>query len=158
MNQFVIDASLTLDWCFIDEQSPYGDAILSLLEDEENQATAIVPNLWPLEVLNALIVAERRNRVTYDEAQEFLAVIHGLDIEVEPTTSDQAFSNTFDDTYALARKHRLTAYDAAYLELAIRRGLPLASLDDALNKAALASGVNLVQLPPDKSTQDPKTV
>jgi predicted nucleic acid-binding protein len=147
VNQFVIDASLTLDWCFIDEQSLYGDAILSLLEDEQNQAAAIVPNLWPLEVLNALIVAERRNRVTYDEAQEFLAVIHGLDIEVEPTTSDQALSNTFDDIYALARKHRLTAYDAAYLELAIRRNLPLASMDEALNKAALASGVNLVQPP-----------
>jgi hypothetical protein len=58
-----------------------------------------VPNLWPLEVLNALIVAEHRNRVTYDEAQEFLAVIHGLDVEVERTTSDQAFSNNFDDIH-----------------------------------------------------------
>jgi predicted nucleic acid-binding protein len=155
VKQFVIDASLTLDWCFIDEQSPYGDAILSVLEDEVNEAAAIVPNLWPLEVLNALIIAERRNRITYDEAQEFLAVIHGLDIEVEHATSDLAFSNAFDDIYALARKHRLTAYDAAYLELAIRKGLPLASLDDDLKKAALASGVNLVQLPPEQTTQIP---
>jgi predicted nucleic acid-binding protein len=158
VKQFVIDASLTLDWCFIDEQSPYRDTILTVLEHEENEATAIVPNLWPLEVLNALIIAESRNRITYDEAQEFLAVIHGLDIEVEPTASDLAFSNSFDAIYALARKHRLTAYDAAYLELAIRRSLPLASMDEALNKAAVASGVSLVQLPPDQSTQDPKTV
>jgi len=142
VKQFVIDASLTLDWCFTDEQTSYGTAVLNLLDAG---ADAIVPSLWPLEVLNALIIAERRKRITYEEAQEFLTVIHGLDIEVEHGTRNPAFSDAFDDIYALARKHSLTAYDAAYIELAIRKSLPLASLDDDLNRAALASGVQLIQ-------------
>ena len=144
MKQFVIDASLTLDWCFTDEQTPYAAAVLTLLETDTD---AIVPSLWPLEVLNALIVAERRKRITLQEAEEFLTVIRGLNIEVEDAPSDRAFSQSFNDIYELARKHRLTAYDAAYLELALRRGLPLASLDDDLNRAAGASGVQLVQPP-----------
>jgi predicted nucleic acid-binding protein len=150
VKDFILDASLTLSWCFPDEKTPYSAAILTMLEAD---AEAIVPALWPLEIANALVVAERGKRITYDQTQEFLADILHLEIRLEPITSSLAFSHRFHDIYALARKHSLTAYDAAYLELAIRRGIPLASLDGALNKAALASGVNLVQPPPASTGQ-----
>jgi predicted nucleic acid-binding protein len=134
VKQIVIDASLALSWCFPDEKTSYSEGVLSLLEADTE---AVVPSLWLLEIVNTLVVAERRKRITYEQAQEFLNDLDGLEIVVEPTDSSLAFN----EIYTLARQHTLTAYDAAYLELAIRRGLPLASLDEALERAALASNV-----------------
>jgi len=138
VKQIVIDASLALSWCFPDESTSYSKSVLSVLELDTE---AVVPSLWLLEIVNTMVVAERRKRITYEQAEEFLDALDGLDVIVEPTDSSLAFN----DVYALARQHNLTAYDAAYLELAIRKGLPLASLDEALKKAALASNVKLVQ-------------
>jgi predicted nucleic acid-binding protein len=138
VKQIVIDASLALSWCFPDEKNPYSKSVLSFLEADTE---AVVPSLWLLEIVNTLLIAERRKRITYEQAQEFLDDLDGLEVIVEPTDSSLAFN----DVYALARRHTLTAYDAAYLELAIRKGLPLASLDESLKKAALASNVKLVQ-------------
>jgi predicted nucleic acid-binding protein len=138
VKQIVVDASLALSWCFPDEKTPYSESVLTLLETDTE---AVVPSLWLLEIVNALIVAERRKRITHEQAQEFLNNLDSLGVTVEPTDS----SLVFNDVYELARQHTLTAYDAAYLELAIRKGLPLASLDEPLKKAALASGVKLIE-------------
>jgi len=138
VNQIVIDASLALSWCFPDEKNSYSKSVLGFLEADTE---AVVPSLWLLEIVNTLVVAERRKRITYEQAQEFLSDLDALEVIVEPTDSSLAFK----DVYALARRHTLTAYDAAYLELAIRKGLPLASLDEVLKKGALASNVKLVQ-------------
>lgn len=138
MKQIVVDASLALSWCFPDEKTPYSESVLTLLETDTE---AVVPSLWFLEIVNALVVAERRKRITHEQAQEFLNDLDSLGVTVEPTDS----SLVFNDVYELTRQHTLTAYDAAYLELAIRKGLPLASLDEPLKKAALASGVKLIE-------------
>ena len=137
MKRIVIDASLALSWCFPDEKTSYGESVLTLLEADTE---AVVPSLWLLEIINTLVVAERRKRITHEQAQEFLKDIEDLEVAVEPIDSSLAFN----DVYTLARQHFLTAYDAAYLELAIRKSLPLASLDEDLKKAALASGVKVI--------------
>ena len=100
---------------------------------------AHVPGLWPLEVANALLVGERRGRTTAADAAHFLAILSAFPITVD----DETVARAWADTMHLARAHNLSAYDAAYLELAMRRGLPLATLDDKLKAAAVAVGVPL---------------
>jgi predicted nucleic acid-binding protein len=117
-----------LAWCFADEQEPYAVAVLRLLESR----TAIVPSIWPLEVVNAFVNAERRGRLQPARTAELIAEIAKLGIEVDSHTSAQAWK----ETLALARRHGLSVYDAAYLELAIRESLPLATLDQALARVA----------------------
>lgn len=135
----VVDSSVTLTWCFEDEHTV---ASLALLEQVvENGAMA--PALWPLEVMNALIMAERRKRVDAAQRQQLTVLLRDLPIALDEETAEQAWSATVQ----LAERHRLTVYDAAYLELAQRRSLPLASLDDELRAAAEAAGVALVGLP-----------
>ena len=129
----VIDSSVALAWCFPDEQDTYSQAVLDVLASE----TAIVPELWHLEVANTLVVGERRKRTTQANTVTWLGFLSSLPIEVEEETKAHAFG----DTISLARDHGLSAYDAAYLELAMRRGLPLATLDDKLKAAAQAAGV-----------------
>jgi predicted nucleic acid-binding protein len=96
-----------------------------------------VPALWPLEVANALLVGEHRKRITEAKVAQFLALLQILPITVDDETALRAWQ----DTLHLARLHDLTVYDAAYLELTVRLGLPLASLDDKLKAAAAAAGV-----------------
>lgn len=134
----VVDSSVALTWCFEDEQTP---ASLALLEAVV-EAGAIAPTLWPLEVLNALIMAERRKRVDVAQRQRLTGLLRDLPIVLDDETAAQAWSATVQ----LAERHRLTVYDAAYLELAQRRGLPLASLDNELRAAAAVAGVALVEL------------
>jgi predicted nucleic acid-binding protein len=119
---------VALAWCFADEQEPYAVAVLRLLEIR----TAIVPSIWPLEVVNAFANAERRGRLQPARTGELIAEIAKLGIEVDSHTSSQAWK----ETLTLARRHGLSVYDAAYLELAIRESLPLATLDQALAKVA----------------------
>ncbi len=137
--EFVLDGSVTLAWFFEDEADAYAESI----EDSLAIAQAVVPTLWSLEVANGLLVGERRKRTTEAKATQFLTLLSSLPIAVDPETAVRAWK----DTLLLARAHHLSAYDAAYLELALRRGLPLASLDGPLKAAAKAVGVALY-LPP----------
>lgn len=132
---FVLDCSVTMAWCFDDESTPYTDS----LQDQLGTLRAIVPTIWPLEVANAALVGERRKRLDEARSSRFFALLSGLPIIVDDGTSGKAFS----DIAHLARAHNLSSYDAAYLELAIRRGLPLACLDGKLKAAAQAVGVPL---------------
>jgi predicted nucleic acid-binding protein len=131
--EFVLDGSVALAWCFPDEKAPYPQAVLESLAT----AQAFVPSLWPLEVANALLVGERRKRSTQADTVAWLAFLAALPIAVEDETAAHAWA----DVLTLARSHNLSVYDAAYLELALRRGLPLATLDDQLTAAAGAVGV-----------------
>ena len=134
MASFVVDASVALAWCFDDEATAATDALLGRAAAEG----VVVPPLWFLEVANALLTAERRGRLTPEQTLEVLSRLGALPAErdgaaVSPTA-----------VLALARAQRLTAYDASYLELAIRRGLPLATLDGELRRAGEAAGVPLL--------------
>ena len=134
---FVLDNSIVMAWSFADETSAYADAVLDSLATTR----AIVPVLWPLEVANALLMGERRKRSTEAETIRWISILNRLPIVMDDQTNTRAWG----DTIALARGHSLSAYDAAYLELAIRLGLPLATLDQPLKAIAKAVGVFLYQ-------------
>lgn len=137
MTDMVIDASLTLAWCFKDELT---EAATRLLE-ELRSSVAAVPLLWSIEVANVLALAERRKRITFAESAQLIALLGTLEIDVDRETSALAFTRILD----LAREERLTAYDAAYLELAMRLGVPLASKDGDLCDAAERVGVTAIR-------------
>lgn len=132
----VVDASIAASWCFEDEASGPGDELL----DQVARLGAVVPSLWHLEIGNILRQAERRKRIAESSSQQKLQLLAGLPIETDAETSARAWSATL----LLARRHTLTVYDAAYLELALRRGLPLASKDHDLLAAAQSEGVATV--------------
>jgi predicted nucleic acid-binding protein len=129
----VIDCSMTMAWYFADEATAYTDAVRDSLVTQQ----AVVPTLWSLEVANVLVMGERRKRSTEGQAAHWLRLLSALPIAIDGETPFRAF----DPVLTLARHHRLTAYDAAYLELAVRRALPIATLDDDIKQAALALGV-----------------
>jgi predicted nucleic acid-binding protein len=131
---FVLDASVAVSWCFHDEQDARADASFALLEDK---ASALVPLLWWFEVRNAAILGIRRSRITEAETATFLARLEKLMIDFAALPDAGSVS-------ALARRHHLTFYDASYLELAIRERIALATLDQALARAATAEGVALI--------------
>jgi predicted nucleic acid-binding protein len=137
MTEVVIDASVALAWCFRDERT---ENTAKLLERVQTDAAA-VPNLWHLEVANVLALAERRRRITPAESTELIALLEALEIVVDEETPSHALGRVLD----LAREERLTAYDAAYLELAMRLGLPLASKDVDLCDAAERLGVSVLR-------------
>lgn len=132
----VLDSSVTLAWVFGDETTP---AIRQVFEGIAERG-AVVPGLWWLEVANSLTMAVRRKRIDAAFRQAALSDLALLDV----TTDQQTASLAWSETLALADKHHLTVYDAAYLELARRRGLPLATLDQELRAAASAIGVALL--------------
>jgi predicted nucleic acid-binding protein len=135
---FVLDASVTLPWRFEDEATPWTESLLNRLEAGEE---VLVPPHWPLEVANALLTAQRRRRVTSEQIHEFLDDLAALPIRIDSAyTPDQ-----WPPVLALAERYHFTVYDAAYLELAQRTGLPLATLDADLRNAALAEPVALVE-------------
>jgi predicted nucleic acid-binding protein len=135
MNRVVLDCAFAMAWCFEDEANPRADELLAGLV----HGSAIVPAIWPLEVANVMLVAQRKGRITLAKTLEFLALLAGLPIVVDPHGPQKAWS----DILSLARAHRLSAYDAAYLELAIREHAVLATPDAALRGAAQAVGVAL---------------
>ncbi len=137
MTDFVLDASVALAWCFEDENTPSARQILARLRAE----AASVPATWPIEVANVLALAERRRRITPADSAEFIAKLEDVAILVDGETSSRAFGRVLD----LAREERLTAYDAAYLELAMRLGVPLASKDANLCNAAQRLGVSVLR-------------
>lgn len=134
---FVIDASVAMAWCFEDEVTDATEAVLDRLRTER----AIVPAVWPLEVANVLLVAERRGRISEAQINRFLRLIGQLPITVDDAGSDLA------GVVALGRAHGLSSYDASYLLLAERAGLPLATLDARLGGAATQAGVPLLIVP-----------
>ncbi len=133
---FVLDCSITMTWCFGDQATQASSAILNRLERE----TALVPPHWFLEVTNVLAMAEKRRRIAPTASAEFLGLLGTLDVEVDDELPSRAFSQLMH----LCRTHRLTSYDAAYLELAVRRQLPLASLDSDLRAGAERLGVSVL--------------
>ncbi len=132
----VIDSSVAMAWCFQDEATP---ATMRLLERMEDEAAA-VPGWWYLEITNVLALAERKKRITPAQVAEFIVLIESFDLE----SDDQAPKRAFAHLLPLCRSHRLTSYDAAYLDLALRRRLPLASLDDDLRAAARTLGIRVL--------------
>ena len=135
---FVLHNSIALAWCFQDEQTP---EILALL-DRVAESGAIAPLLWPLEALNGLLMAERRRRLTAEQRTTLASLLQDLPITLDDETATRAWAQTG----ALAERFALSVYDAAYLELAHRRCLPLATLDRPLRTAAATLGLPL--LPP----------
>jgi predicted nucleic acid-binding protein len=133
---FVIDASVALAWCFDDEATEATRALLDRFEDER----AEVPSLWHLEMANALAMGERKGRITPARASEFIALIDGLPIVIDERTPNFALSSVLE----LSRREQLSAYDASYLELAMRRGIPLATKGNDLARAANRVGVTLL--------------
>jgi predicted nucleic acid-binding protein len=132
---FVLDASVTLAWCFEDEGGEYAERVLGALRTSE----AVAASIWPLEVANGLAVAERRGRLDAGVAAQFMELVLALPIAVDPSSR----ASGLRAAHRLARARGLSAYDAAYLELALRQGIPLATLDARLREAAAAEGVQL---------------
>jgi len=133
---FVIDNSVALAWCFEDEHT---EPVMNLL-DRVAQRGAFAPSLWPLEALNGLLMAERRKRLDARRRNTLAGFLRALPITLDMETADHAWTATI----RLAERYRLTVYDAAYLELAQRRKLPLATFDQDLIRAAKAAGVILL--------------
>ncbi len=138
MAPFVVDAAMTLSWCFADEATPYSRAVLAALQN----TYAVVPALWPFEIASGLAIAERRKRISQDQIAEFLETLRKLPIHVERREAVwlcQAMVR-------LAREHNLTAYDVAYLDLANRDQLQLATLDHDLQEAGRTLGIAAVEI------------
>jgi len=132
---YVLDTSVTMAWLFEDEANPRTERLLDALREEQ----AWVPSLWYYEVGNVLAVAERRGRIKEALARHFTELLRSLPIYVDETES----AEVWDGALTLARTQLLSVYDAAYLDLAMKSGLPLATLDNALKNSADKLGVEL---------------
>jgi predicted nucleic acid-binding protein len=139
VSRFVLDASVVLTWCFPDENAAAAQHVASLFKRGD---TAVAPSFWPHEVLNALLVGEKRRRVSRELVGSFLDDLAKLPIVLEQFPA----SVVFDRIQHLSREHGLTSYDAAYLDLALGSGLPLATLDEDLARACKKARVRLVQV------------
>lgn len=129
---FVLDASVSAVWALADESSPLAEAAANRLKSE----VALVPPLWWYEVRNLLVTSERRLRTTVEDTAQFLELLYSYPIQVDPVQDEQA-------TFQFARKYRLSFYDAAYLAVAHRNRIPLATLDKALQAAAVTERIPL---------------
>lgn len=133
MSEVVVDASVALAWCFPDEASEYADRVLDALKGQ----VMVVPAVWGLEIANAMLVGERRKRLKHPEILRFVALLKELSI----LQDSQMVSDTVSNVLPLARNYALSAYDAAYVELAMRRNAPLATFDNDLRKVARRAGI-----------------
>lgn len=136
MKRFVIDCSVVMAWCFVDEADEYADSVLDMLASAE----AVAPSIWALEVANVLLVGERRNRLKEADSARFIELLRELHITADNETADHALR----EILSIGREQGLSSYDAAYLELAMRHGLALATRDNALRRAAKKFGVRLI--------------
>jgi len=139
VSRFVLDASIVLTWCFPDENAATAQHVAGMFKRGD---TALAPPFWPHEVLNALLVGEKRKRISKELVRSFLDDLATLPVALEqfPTAV------VLDRIQRLSREHGLTAYDAAYLDLALDSGLPLATLDEDLVRACKKARVRLVQV------------
>jgi predicted nucleic acid-binding protein len=133
---FIVDCSLAATWLFEDEATTHSTKVLRQLESE----IALVPALWFLELANVMALAERKGRITSTDSAGFLSELSKLDIEVDSEAPQRAF----DELLPLCRAYQLTSYDAVYVELAVRRQLPLATLDEPLRKVAKKLKIKLL--------------
>lgn len=141
--RFVLDNSVVMRWLFVDgskADKEYSIGILSLLEDIENQA--VTPSIWPLEVANVLARGESQGLLTEARSAEFSSLLERMAIQVEVETSAHALGSILQ----LARRFNLSSYDASYLDLALRNGIPLATLDKELMRAAGKTAVKVVSV------------
>jgi predicted nucleic acid-binding protein len=134
---FVLDCSVTVAWAFDDEDAPRA----AVVRDRLGEDLAVVPAIWALEVGNALLVAERRQRISRAESARFVEILRALPIDVDATPA----LGTLGSLLSLARQTGVSVYDAGYLDLAAAHGLPLATLDKALERAARQIGVALLE-------------
>lgn len=132
---FVVDTSVVMSWCFRDETHPYADRVLDYLAE----ATAFVPSIWPLEVVNVLLVAERKKRLDEAGSVRFITLLSQLPIVVEYERPEMMM-----DLLALARANKLSSHDASYLHLSLRKGIPIATLDNRLMEAAKMAHVPML--------------
>jgi len=136
MAAVVIDASIASAWCFPDEQTDYTRAVFQAVSS--SAVDTIAPRLWAYEIRNSVLMGIRRGRITKPDSEQFLLSLNELNVRLSEPAS-------YDDVFSLAQKHGLTVYDAAYLDIAMQEGLPLASLDRQLIRAAETVGVSLFQ-------------
>ncbi len=132
-NRFIIDNSVVMSWCFKDQANAYADSILERLIE----SMAYVPSVWPLEVVNVLLAAERKKYISQADSVRFISLLAELPIVVESDSPVKSMK----ELLGLARAHDLSSYDASYLDLAMKKGLPLATLDEKLRKAAVHTSV-----------------
>jgi len=135
---FVLDASVAMSWLLGDGVATargYAMGVLEAMKSEDNRA--IVPVVWNLEVANVIAKAEQNGLLVEAQSEAFLEMLSGLDIDVDSDTVATALS----DTLQIARRYRLSAYDASYMELSLRSGISLATLDQDLHKAARRAGI-----------------
>lgn len=137
--RFVLDASVSVAWCFPEESAAYAEGVLDLLS---HGIEALTPAIWPFELANALLAGEGRKRLTVAQVTSVLQRIADLPITVDSLRVDRVFGQVL----SVARQEQLTEYDAAYLELALREALPLATLDQGLRRAAQNAGIALVTI------------
>jgi predicted nucleic acid-binding protein len=137
MANLVVDASIASAWCFPDEHTEFTNGVLQAVSES---LEAFAPSLWAYEVRNSILTGLRRGRISKADAEAFLGSLRDLNIHLVDPVS-------YDAVYGLAELNGLTVYAAAYLDLAIREGSQLASLDDALCKVAVKAGVVLFSLP-----------
>ncbi len=138
MSPFVLDASVALAWVFDDEFNDYSRFVFSMMED----GTAIVPIVWPLEVANGLLTAVKRGRLRVTDPPRLFGDLSRLRIAVDRGVSPEALGPA---ALAIGQTYQLSAYDASYVELAVRRGIPLATQDKHLYEAAIVAGVTLLR-------------
>jgi predicted nucleic acid-binding protein len=134
----VIDASAMMTWCFADERAKNADALMKRMVGEGMTA----PTNFPLEIVNTLRVGERRKRVTPQQASAFVALVEALRIEIDLETPSRSWS----DVRLLSLREEISAYDVAYLELALRRRATLATFDKGLLKAARTNKVPVLEI------------
>ena len=139
MSRFVLDASVVLTWCFPDENAAMAQHVAGMFKQG---GTAVAPSFWPHEILNALLVGEKRKRISKELVRSFLDDLAALPVVLERFPVEVVF----DRIQRLSREHGLTAYDAAYLDLALDSGLPLATLDEDLARASRKTRVRLVEV------------
>ncbi len=139
MSRFVLDASVVLTWCFPDENIDLAQRVADRFKQGD---TAMAPSFWPHEVLNALLAGEKRKRISEAMIRSFLDDLAALPVMLEQIPA----GIVFDRIQSLSRKHGLTAYDAAYLDLALENGLALATLDEALVRACKNAGATSLRV------------
>ena len=130
---FVLDASVTASWALADENSPFAAQVATRLKSE----VAFVPRIWWYEIRNLLLVNERRQRITSNDSSAYLTLLSSFPIKIDPLFDEEPI-------FQLARQFRLSFYDAAYLELAQRHAIPIATLDRGLQAAAVSAGISLL--------------
>jgi predicted nucleic acid-binding protein len=135
---FVLDASVALSWFFDDEFSPYSDSIAEMMP----RSQVVVPIIWPLEMANGFLTAFRRGRLLETKASALIGAVDRLRIDIDRGITPESLAQA---TLTLGIAHRVSAYDASYLELAMRRGLPLATQDERLMRAADAASIDIMQ-------------